>query len=281
MEQGRKPLAVRLIARAASGSLSELSALRARMCVVCARDSPLLLLLLDREYVQYAIRQVHVQSSHVVHARLPVRTDGRLTGKCCILLIFPHVFVFRRPGRRCHPHGCCCATRFFLVFACLNERLRNRCACAHWAITGRLFAALSLGGVCSRPLRACVVAFASLPSPPKATSDDGERAKNIGRLTAAYTVGAALGPALGGYLGWELSAQFAIVGSFLSAVLVLAFPLQPAVSALRAARCRLCCAARVCPSCGSVGAAHESHRAGPPLLAAPQFRCREKCWLRL
>ncbi len=124
---------------------------------------------------------------------------------------------------------------------------------------------------CSRPLRVCVVAFVSLPSPPKATSDDGERAKNIGRLTAAYTVGAALGPALGGYLGWELSAQFAIVGSFLSAVLVLAFPLQPAVSALRAARCRLCCAACV----RRAGRwAPPMSLTGPPLLAAPSVAAR-------
>ena len=65
----------------------------------------------------------------------------------------------------------------------------------------------------------------------QATSDDGERATNLGRLTAAYTVGAAVGPALGGFLGWELSAQFAIGGSFVSAVLVILFPLQPVVRA--------------------------------------------------
>ncbi len=44
------------------------------------------------------------------------------------------------------------------------------------------------------------------------------------------------------YLGWELSAQVAIVGSFVSAVLVLAFPLQPAVVRWRRARVRECCA---------------------------------------
>jgi hypothetical protein len=36
-----------------------------------------------------------------------------------------------------------------------------------------------------------------------------------------------MGPALGGLLGWELSAQFAIVGSFMSAILVIFFPLKP------------------------------------------------------
>jgi len=60
----------------------------------------------------------------------------------------------------------------------------------------------------------------------QATNDKAKRAGNLGRLTAAYTVGAAIGPALGGYLGWELGAQFAIVGSFVSAVLVILFPLK-------------------------------------------------------
>jgi hypothetical protein len=83
------------------------------------------------------------------------------------------------------------------------------------------------------------------------TSDNRERATNLGRLTAAYTVGSAVGPALGGALGWELSAQFAIAGSFVSALLVLLFPLEPINLASPATGAAAAAAAAAAPSSSS------------------------------
>ena len=57
--------------------------------------------------------------------------------------------------------------------------------------------------------------------------DEAARAQALGRVTTAYTVGATLGPALGGYLAEHgdlyVGAKLAVAGSILSVVLSLAF----------------------------------------------------------
>lgn len=56
---------------------------------------------------------------------------------------------------------------------------------------------------------------------------DGARAQALARMTTAYTIGASVGPALGGFLAGHgdlyLSARLAVAGSLLSVVLSLAF----------------------------------------------------------
>lgn len=60
------------------------------------------------------------------------------------------------------------------------------------------------------------------------TRNDNERAAALGKLTTAYTVGATVGPALGGVLGasgdYYLGARLAVAGSVLSACLALMLP---------------------------------------------------------
>ncbi|KAK3253612.1 hypothetical protein CYMTET_22085 [Cymbomonas tetramitiformis] len=59
------------------------------------------------------------------------------------------------------------------------------------------------------------------------TTDGSSRMAALGRLTACYTAGATVGPALGGYLGasgdYYFGAKLAVCGSLLSAVLSYAF----------------------------------------------------------
>lgn len=60
------------------------------------------------------------------------------------------------------------------------------------------------------------------------TSDGPERVKALGRLTMSYTVGAVLGPTIGGFLGasgdYYFGAKIAVVGSILSLILTLFMP---------------------------------------------------------
>lgn len=57
--------------------------------------------------------------------------------------------------------------------------------------------------------------------------NDGARATALARMTTAYTIGASIGPALGGFLAGKgdlyVSARLAVVGSLVSVVLSLAF----------------------------------------------------------
>jgi predicted MFS family arabinose efflux permease len=57
--------------------------------------------------------------------------------------------------------------------------------------------------------------------------DEAARAQALGRMTTAYTIGATIGPALGGYLAEKgdlyLAAKLAVVGSLLSVLLSLLF----------------------------------------------------------
>lgn len=57
--------------------------------------------------------------------------------------------------------------------------------------------------------------------------NEAARAQALGRMTTAYTIGATLGPALGGYLAehgdWYMSARWAVWGSLLSVGLSLVF----------------------------------------------------------
>ena len=60
------------------------------------------------------------------------------------------------------------------------------------------------------------------------TGDDASlRAAALGRMTTAYTIGATIGPALGGYLAGKgdfyIGAKFAVAGSLLSAILSFSF----------------------------------------------------------
>lgn len=58
-------------------------------------------------------------------------------------------------------------------------------------------------------------------------NNEAARAQALGRMTTAYTVGATIGPALGGYLAEHgdlyIGAQWAAIGSFLSVILSLVF----------------------------------------------------------
>ena len=58
----------------------------------------------------------------------------------------------------------------------------------------------------------------------KLTADGPERSTALGRLTSAYTIGGVVGPALGGTLGVQTSAQLAVVGSFVAIGLVWLLP---------------------------------------------------------
>eukprot|EP00041_Stephanoeca_diplocostata_P015552 m.297199 g.297199 ORF g.297199 m.297199 type:complete len:465 (+) comp20077_c0_seq3:52-1446(+) len=65
------------------------------------------------------------------------------------------------------------------------------------------------------------------------TADGSSRTAALGRLTTAYTVGAAVGPALGGWLGasgdYYLGARLAVAGSLVSAALSLWGPSRPSL----------------------------------------------------
>jgi len=65
------------------------------------------------------------------------------------------------------------------------------------------------------------------------TEDDVLRAAALGRMTTAYTIGATIGPALGGYLAGQgdfyIGAKLAVVVSLLSAGLLLLFLPDPTV----------------------------------------------------
>jgi MFS transporter, OCT family, solute carrier family 22 (organic cation transporter), member 18 len=58
-------------------------------------------------------------------------------------------------------------------------------------------------------------------------NNEAARAQALGRMTTAYTIGATLGPAMGGYLAEHgdlfIGAQFAVIGSLLSVALSLIF----------------------------------------------------------
>lgn len=60
------------------------------------------------------------------------------------------------------------------------------------------------------------------------TPDGAERVAALGRLTVSYTIGAVMGPTIGGYLGasgdYYLGAKIAVAGSLLSVVLTLFMP---------------------------------------------------------
>lgn len=58
----------------------------------------------------------------------------------------------------------------------------------------------------------------------KLTPDGPERSTALGRLTSAYTVGGVVGPALGGYIGTQMAARFAVAGSMVAVGLVMLLP---------------------------------------------------------
>ena len=58
----------------------------------------------------------------------------------------------------------------------------------------------------------------------KLTPPGPARASALGRLTSAYTLGGVIGPALGGYVGVQVAARLAVVGSTLAVGLVILLP---------------------------------------------------------
>lgn len=69
----------------------------------------------------------------------------------------------------------------------------------------------------------------------KLTAPGAERASALGRLTSSYTIGATVGPTLGGFLGVTASAWLAVVGSLVAIFLVFLLPEDGGVAAASAA----------------------------------------------